>query len=159
MKMIDCSNAVTQPDSLNLQDERSTIVGGPHIEERGETMNPFYITLTVHDHILHNCMLDPGASHNLMPKIIMEKMVLEITRPYQDIYSFDARKFKCLGMIKDLVVNLSQSPIKRHYDGCGCGKCTCELCNSFVKISGKQIRWYITNGHDIFHCPSFWWRN
>jgi len=36
--MIDCSNAVTQPDSLNLQDERSTIVGGPHIEEGGETM-------------------------------------------------------------------------------------------------------------------------
>jgi hypothetical protein len=47
-----------------------------------------------------------------MPKIIMEKLGLEITRPYQDLYSFDARKVKCLGMIKDLVVNLSQIPVK-----------------------------------------------
>jgi hypothetical protein len=37
---------------------------------------------------------------------------LEITRPYQDLYSFDSRKVKCLGMIKDLVVNLAQIPIK-----------------------------------------------
>jgi hypothetical protein len=37
-------------------------------------------------------MLDSGASHNLIPKIIMEKIGLEITRPYQDLYSFDARK-------------------------------------------------------------------
>jgi hypothetical protein len=31
---------------------------GPHIEERGDAMAPFYITLTIHDHLLHNCMLD-----------------------------------------------------------------------------------------------------
>jgi hypothetical protein len=37
---------------------------------------------------------------------------LEITNPYQDLYSFDSRKFKCMGMIKDLVVNLSQLPVK-----------------------------------------------
>jgi hypothetical protein len=57
-------------------------------------------------------MLDSGASHNLMPNIIMEKLGLEITRPYQDLYSFDSRKVKCLGMIKDLVVNLAQIPVK-----------------------------------------------
>jgi hypothetical protein len=73
---------------------------------------PFYITLTVHDHLLHNCMLDSGASHNLIPKVIMEKLGLEVTRPYRDLYSFDSRKVKCLGMIKDLVVNLAQIPVK-----------------------------------------------
>jgi hypothetical protein len=85
---------------------------GPHIEERGETIAPFYITLVMHEHLLHNYMLDSGASHNFMPKIIMDKLGLEITRPYQDLYSFDARKVKCLGMIKDIVVNLAQIPIK-----------------------------------------------
>jgi hypothetical protein len=112
MKMIDCSIATTQPDTLNLQDERPTVMFGPHIEERGETMAPFYISLTVHEHILHNCMLDLGASHNLMPKIVMEKLGLQITRPYHDLYSFDARKVRCLGMIKDLVVHLAQIPVK-----------------------------------------------
>jgi hypothetical protein len=57
-------------------------------------------------------MLDSGASHNLMPNVIMEKLGLEITRPYEDLYSFDSRNVKCLGMIKDLVVNLAQIPIK-----------------------------------------------
>jgi hypothetical protein len=47
-----------------------------------------------------------------MPKIIMEKLGLQITRPYHDLYSFDARKIRCLGMIKDLVVHLAQIPVK-----------------------------------------------
>jgi hypothetical protein len=85
---------------------------GPHIENNKDYVALFYITLTVHDHSLHNCLIDSGASHNLMPKIIMEKLGLEITRHYQDLYSFDSRKVKCMGMIKDLVVNLAQIPVK-----------------------------------------------
>jgi ribonuclease HI len=57
-------------------------------------------------------MLDYGASHKLMPKAIMEKLGLEITRTYRDLYSFDSRKVRCLGMIKDLVVNLAQVLVK-----------------------------------------------
>ena len=57
-------------------------------------------------------MLDSGASHNLMPKKVMEKLGLDITRPYHDLYSFDAKKVKCIGLIKDLVVSLTQLPMK-----------------------------------------------
>jgi ribonuclease HI len=57
-------------------------------------------------------MLDSGASHNVMPKLIMERLGLQITRPYGDLYSFDSRKVKCMGMIKDLVVSLAQVPVK-----------------------------------------------
>jgi hypothetical protein len=64
MKMIDCSIATTQPNTLNIHDERPIVMFGPHIEERGEAMAPFFISLTFHEHLLHNCMLDSGASHN-----------------------------------------------------------------------------------------------
>jgi hypothetical protein len=37
-------------------------------------------------------MLDSGASHNVMPKIIMDKLDLQITIPYGDLYSFDSRR-------------------------------------------------------------------
>jgi hypothetical protein len=57
-------------------------------------------------------MLDSGASHNVMPKVIMERLGLQITRPYGNLYSFDSIKVKCLGMIKDLVVTLAQVPVK-----------------------------------------------
>jgi hypothetical protein len=111
-KMINFADAQSHADVINLEDDRPTIMFGPHIENAKDPVAPFYITLTVHDHLLHNCMLDSGASHNLMPKVIMQKLGLEVTRPYRDLYTFDSRKVKCLGMIKDLVVNLAQIPVK-----------------------------------------------
>ena len=51
-------------------------------------------------------MLDSGASYKLMPKIIMDRLGLEITKPYKDLYSFDLSRVKCLGLIKYLCVNL-----------------------------------------------------
>ena len=41
-------------------------------------------------------------------KAVMESLGLEITRPYNGLYSFDSRKVKFLGLIKDLCVNLAQ---------------------------------------------------
>jgi hypothetical protein len=111
-KFINLPNSKSQTDVINLQDECPTIMFGPHIENDKDFVAPFYITLTIHDHLLYNCMLVSGASHNLMPKAIMDKLGLQITRPYQDLYSFDSRKVKCLGMIKDLVVNLAQILVK-----------------------------------------------
>jgi len=57
-------------------------------------------------------MLDSKASHNLMPLSVMEHLGLQITKPYKDIYSFDSKRFKFLGMIKDVVVSLAQIPVK-----------------------------------------------
>lgn len=53
-------------------------------------------------------MLDSRASHNLMPEAIMERLNLDITRPYKDLFSFDSCHVKCLGLIKDLCVTLVQ---------------------------------------------------
>jgi hypothetical protein len=61
---------------------------------------------------LHNAMLVSDVSHNLMPKVIMDELGLDITRPYKELFSFDLRKFKCLGLIKDLVASLAQIPLK-----------------------------------------------
>jgi hypothetical protein len=111
-KVIIFSNVEYHAEVINLQDKRPVIMFGPYIENTKDFVAPFYITLTVHDHLLHKCMLDSRAFHNLMPKIIMDKLCLKITRPYQDLYSFDSKKVKCLGMVKDLVVNLAQIPVK-----------------------------------------------
>jgi ribonuclease HI len=99
-------------DVINLEDDRPNITFGPHFEGSKENVAPFYITLNIHDQLLHNCMLDSGASHNVMPRLIMERLGLQITKPYGDLYSFDSRKVKCMGMIKDLVVSLAQIPVK-----------------------------------------------
>lgn len=48
----------------------------------------------------------------IMPKVIMERLGLEITRPYKDLYSFDSSRVKSLGLIKDLCVSLTQTLAK-----------------------------------------------
>jgi hypothetical protein len=110
-KQIAKAMGVCEPEShsdvINLEDDRPNITFGPHFEGFKDNVAPFYITLNIHDQLLHNCMLDSGASHNVMPKTIMERLGLQITRPYGDLYSFDSRKVKCMGMIKDLVVTLA----------------------------------------------------
>jgi hypothetical protein len=40
----------------------------------------------------------------------MDELGLDITRPYKYLFSFDSRKVKCLHLIKDLCVSLSQIP-------------------------------------------------
>ena len=101
-------------DTVNLNDDTPELLFGPKIEGKFQegTTPPFYISLNIHDKMLHNAMLDSGASHNLMPKVIMERLGLEVTRPYKDLYSFDSSRVKCLGLIKDLCVSLTQIPGK-----------------------------------------------
>jgi hypothetical protein len=97
-------------DTLNIQDDHPTILFGPRVEESSDAdeVPPFYVSLKIHDMTLHNAMLDSRASYNLMPKVVMDQLGLDITRPYKDIFSFDSRKVECIGLIKYLVVSLSQ---------------------------------------------------
>jgi hypothetical protein len=99
-------------DSITLQDENPAVILGPLIEYRDDSSPPFYTSLNIHDKVLHNYLFDLGTSHNLMPKSVMDEFGLEITKTYHDLYSFDSRKEKCLGVIKDMVVTLFQLPMK-----------------------------------------------
>ena len=43
-----------------------------------------------------------------MPLSLMKQLNLQVTKPYRDLYSFDSNTVKCLGVIKDMVVSLTQ---------------------------------------------------
>ena len=101
-----------ESDIISLQDEKTAVVFGPSSYMIDEIEPPFYITLKTNDSMLYNCMLDSGASHNLMPKTIMDHLKLDITRSYHDFYTFDSKRVRCLGLIKDLVCTLAKIPVK-----------------------------------------------
>ena len=74
----------SHPDILELTEDNPTIILGSKIDSvdrEDEEVPPFYMSLNMHDMVLHNAMLDLGASHNLMPKGVVESLGLEITRP------------------------------------------------------------------------------
>ena len=98
-----------QPDILEVTDDAPTIVLGPKLEDIDEEEVPhFYLSLNVHDMILHNAMIEFCASHNLIPRVVVEILRLEITRTYKYLYSFDSRKVIFLGLIKYMVVTITQ---------------------------------------------------
>lgn len=107
-------NFIENEDSINLFDDQPELIFGPDVN--GKPMEggipPLYISLNIHEKILHNAMLDSGASHNLIPKSIMEKHNLDITRAYMDLFSFDSSQVRCLGLIKYFCVSLVQYPTK-----------------------------------------------
>ena len=100
-------------DLVKLEEERPTIYLGNLVQSQNEdNPPPFYLSLNIHDKLLHNYLLDSGASHNLMPKKVMEELVLQVTKEYHDLYTFDSKRVQCMGIIKDLVVSLTQLLMK-----------------------------------------------
>jgi hypothetical protein len=106
--------SVLHSDTVNLADDRLELLFGPKVDDQTNNgiVASFYINLNIHDLILHNAMLDLGSSHNLMPKAVMEKLGLEVTRPYKDLHSFESSKVKCIGLIKYLCFTLAQISTK-----------------------------------------------
>ena len=81
---------------VNVTDDHPKLLFRPVVDgnlEDNKVLH-FYLNLKIHDFILHNAILDFWASHNLMPKAIMDKLGLDITRPYHDLYSFDSGRVK-----------------------------------------------------------------
>jgi hypothetical protein len=70
------------------------------VEDRDDSSPPFYTSLNIHDKVLHNCLMDSGASHNLMPKTVMEELGLEVTKAYHDLYSLTLGGCSVLGLSK-----------------------------------------------------------
>ena len=112
LEALELETKQTSTDYVNLQDDKPAIVLSPMIEPADNNSPYFYVSLTIHDKILHNCLLDTGANHILMIKAAMEELGLDVTRPYKDLFSFDSSQVKCLGLIKDLFVYLVQFPNK-----------------------------------------------
>jgi len=77
-KTIQASN-----EYVNMQYDQLAIILS-RISVNCEDISPsFYVSLSIHDEILHNFPLDTRASHNSMSKDVMDKFGLDITKPYQ----------------------------------------------------------------------------
>ena len=72
------------------------------VDPRKEYHSPFYVSLLVNDLLIHNCMLDSGASSNVITRKVMEQLNLRITRPYHNVCAMDAKEVDVVGIILNL---------------------------------------------------------
>lgn len=72
--------------------------------------NPFYLTLIVGDKILHNSMIDSGASTTVMPKEIVEVLNIKYESLNRGVMKLDGNKVQTMGLIKSLPLTLFACP-------------------------------------------------
>ena len=81
MKALQPSPTKVASDFFNLQDDKPTIILGPLVEDRDDSTPPFYLSPNIHEKVrLHNFLMDFIASHNLVPKVLMDELGLEVNR-------------------------------------------------------------------------------
>jgi hypothetical protein len=145
-------------DSINLQDEKPAVVLGPMVEDRDDSSPPFYTSLNIHDKVLHNCLMDSGASHNLMPKTVMEELGLEVTRAYHDLYSFDSRKSSVSRSYQRPGRDLVSAAHEKCGHGYCSGRCPPQVRYAVIKILDKKTGGNLADGPHICYYPSVWRR-
>jgi hypothetical protein len=82
------------------------------IKLRGK-VPPFYISIENHDVALHNCLVDTGATNNIMPLAVMEALGMSCTRYYEtgeSIYAIDSRQVPTYGEIKYFYAWITVAP-------------------------------------------------
>jgi hypothetical protein len=95
---------------MEIHEDAPVILQGMDHNRGNGSHQPFFISLLVNNLLLHNCVLDSGASSNVMTRKVMEQLNLRISRPYHNVSAMDSREIKVHGLIKDLQVHLAVYP-------------------------------------------------
>jgi len=98
-------------DEANLNDDIPKKFLGTTRQEKSHM--PFYMTLHINALLLWNCMLNSGASNNIMTLEVMNQLGLQITRLYRNVRDMYAREVACLGIIENLQICLFTCPQRR----------------------------------------------
>ena len=71
---------------------------------------PFYVSLIIGDKLVHNCMVDSGATSSVMPKKIADQLGL-VYRPLEKgVVQLDGSTVNTLGVVKDANLTLHACP-------------------------------------------------
>jgi ribonuclease HI len=71
---------------------------------------PFLLTFEIFNRNVHNCMVDSGASSNVMPWSVCQKLNAEVEPSSLKIIQLDRTNVKVMGELKNVLIRLSSNP-------------------------------------------------
>jgi hypothetical protein len=71
---------------------------------------PFLLTFEIYNRNLHNCLVDSGASSNIMPLSVCKKMNATPTKSDTHIIQLYRTEVKVIGELKDVMIQISSNP-------------------------------------------------
>ena len=70
---------------------------------------PFLLTYEIFNRNVHNCLVDSGASSNIMPRVVRTKLNITPQKPTVHIVQLDRTKVEVLGEITSVSIRLSSN--------------------------------------------------
>jgi ribonuclease HI len=70
----------------------------------------FLLTFKIFNRNMHNCMVDSGASSNVMPWSVFQKINVEVEPSTLKIIQLDRTNVKVIGELKNVLIRLSSNP-------------------------------------------------
>ena len=95
------ANAISKVDLENI-----ALIGG---RSRSHTP-PFLLTYEVFNKKLHNCLVDSGASSNILPKSICAKLNIQPKKFVVCIVQLDRSQVELIGELNQVTIRLSSNP-------------------------------------------------
>jgi hypothetical protein len=86
------------------------ILNAMYLDWKKDNNPPFYLSLGRNGLRLNNCMLDSGASANVMSLKVMEQLGLKTTQTYGNVCGIDSKRVKVYGLCEDVEVFLIEFP-------------------------------------------------
>jgi hypothetical protein len=113
LKLIDTPIKITdQSDILsptNLTNNPS--VNSCSLDKRGRPfVPPFLLTFDIFNRNLHNCLVDSGASSNVMPFSICKKLNATPLKSDKHVIQLNRTRVKVIGEMKDVMIIISTHP-------------------------------------------------
>jgi hypothetical protein len=71
---------------------------------------PFLLTFEVFNRNLHNCLVDSGASSNVMPLAICNKLGIVPLKSDKHVIQLDRTQVKVMGELKDVMIRIATHP-------------------------------------------------
>jgi hypothetical protein len=71
---------------------------------------PFLLTFEVFNRNLHNCLVDSGASSNVMPLSICKKLNTVPLKRDKHVIQLDKTQVKVMGELKDVMIRIATHP-------------------------------------------------
>jgi len=100
------ANDSGQPPSGIVEATDAVLIG----DRSNSHTPPFLLTYEIYNKNLHNCLIDSGASSNIMPASVCSKLNIEPQKSAIHIVQLDRTKVQVLGEINSVTIRLSADP-------------------------------------------------
>lgn len=97
-------------DNNGEHDPALAIYLGSTIIKNSSQVDPFYLTLMINNKMIKNCMIDSGATINVMPVGFMKELGMGTHTTFGKCYAMDNRSVLVVGVMKDVEFKLVACP-------------------------------------------------